>query len=157
MPKTKIRLSRKQKALALSPFLVIGGVVLLSLAALVLKPGKGSSSDTATSTEELPIAQLDRAMEAGQPTLAFFHSDNCQQCIDMMQIVAQVYPEFAGSVTLVDINVYDHANQALLKRVGLQYIPTLIFYDQNGNSQVSVGVMQPDELRQVLTALSPGE
>jgi hypothetical protein len=39
----------------------------------------------------------------------------------------------------------------------LQYIPTLIFYDQAGKEQVSVGVMEPDELRQVLAALAGGE
>ena len=75
----------------------------------------------------------------------------------MMQIVAQVYPEFAGSVTLVDINVYDDANKALLERVGLQYIPTLIFYDQTGKEQVSVGVMETERLRQTLAALAGGD
>jgi thiol:disulfide interchange protein len=71
--------------------------------------------------------------------------------------VAQVYPEFSSTVTLVDVNVYDEYNAALLQRVGLQYIPTLIFYDHTGKGQVSVGVMEDEQLRQTLAALAGGE
>ena len=81
----------------------------------------------------------------------------CQQCIEMIGIVDQVYPEFKNTVALVDINVYDERNTALLNRVGLQYIPTLIFYDRTGKEQVSVGVMDPEILRQTLAALSEGD
>ncbi len=33
---------------------------------------------------ELPETQLERLLVAGKPTLAFFHSNNCVQCIRMM-------------------------------------------------------------------------
>jgi thiol:disulfide interchange protein len=75
----------------------------------------------------------------------------------MMETVAQVFPDFAEAVVLVDINVYDESNEALLKRVGLQYIPTLIFYDHTGKEQVSVGVMEAEQLRQTLAALAGGD
>lgn len=136
--------------------LAIGGLLLLIAAVLLLKPGSQAAEPSANSGESAQM-QLDRALQEQQPTLAFFHSDNCQQCIDMMQIVAQVYPEFTDSVTLVDINVYDPANETLLKRVGLQYIPTLIFYDRSGKDQVSVGVMEAEQLRQTLAALAGGD
>ncbi len=54
----------------------------------------------------------------------------------MMETVEQVYPEFGDSVTLVDVNVYDEQNTQLLSDVGLQFIPTLIFYDRSGQDQV---------------------
>ena len=72
----------------------------------------------------------------------------------MMDIVAQVYPEYQTEVTLVDVNVYDERNVPLLKKVGLQYIPTLVFYNQNGERQVHVGVMEADVLRNTLAAIS---
>ena len=72
----------------------------------------------------------------------------------MIETVERVFPEFAGSVDLVDINVYDSKNEPLLQKVGLQYIPTLIFFDRYGQSQTSVGVMETDELHQRLTSLA---
>jgi thiol:disulfide interchange protein len=136
--------------------LVIGGVILLIFILLFFKQGRNPPATPAASAVELPTAQLDRALQAGQPTLAFFHSNNCQQCIVMMETVSQVYPEFSASVAMVDVNVYDENNAPLLKRVGLQYIPTLIFYDHTGKEQVSVGVMEAEQLRQTLAALAGG-
>ena len=72
----------------------------------------------------------------------------------MIGIVGEVYPEFASSVALVDVNVYDERNTTLLQQVRLQFIPTLIFYDQDGTAEVVVGVIQAGELRQKLTLLA---
>jgi thiol:disulfide interchange protein len=141
----------------LPQILILGGVILLAVMVLALKQNGVPADDSSTSSSALPEAQLDRALEANQPTLAFFHSNNCQQCIEMIGIVDQVYPEFQDTVTLVDIDVYDERNTALLNRVGLQYIPTLIFYDHNGKEQVSVGVMEAEVLRRTLSALVEGD
>lgn len=152
---SRARSKHKQRKPSRFPqVLVLGGVILLAVMILALKQDKAPADASFSSTSALPEAQLDRALEAGEPTLAFFHSDNCQQCIIMMDVVAQVYPEFENTVTLVDINVYDERNTALLNRVGLQYIPTLIFYDHTGQGQVSVGVMEAEILRQTLSALA---
>jgi hypothetical protein len=75
----------------------------------------------------------------------------------MAKILQQVYPEFAGSVALVDVNVYDNRNTILLQKVRIRYIPTLIFYDRAGQAQTSVGVMEPTTLRQQLQALRGGQ
>ena len=155
MPTTKLK-THPNKTSRLAHVLVIGGVALLIIAILVLKQKPQTSSPLVSSTDP-PEAQLDRALQTRRPTLAFFHSNNCQQCIVMMDTVAQVYPEFTDSVTLVDVNVYDEQNQALLKRVGLQYIPTLIFFDRAGQVQVSVGVMEAEQLKQNLANLAGGE
>ena len=147
MPK-KIR----RKPSHLPQFLILGGVVLLVLVVLAFKDR--SQPEAPSSTSVLPEAQLERAVRAGKPALAFFHSNNCQQCLIMIDTVGQVFPEFASSVDLVDINVYDPKNEPLLQKVGLQYIPTLIFFDRYGQSQTSVGVMETDELHQRLTSLA---
>jgi thiol:disulfide interchange protein len=135
--------------------LIIGGVVLLVVVILMVKDNSQSVSTTA-SIDTLPETELERALEAGQPTLAFYHSTNCHQCIVMMENVAQVYPEYDEVITLVDVNVYDERNVPLLKQVRLQYIPTLMFYNQNGEMQVHIGVMEADQLRQELAGLVGG-
>ena len=153
-PKSSSTTRRKKqpKAMRLPQVLILGGILLLVLLVLALKDS--SQPEAVSSSGELPQAQLDAALQAGKPTLAFFHSNNCEQCIIMVKTVAQVFPEFSNSVTLVDIDVYDPNNQALLKRVGLQYIPTLVFYDQQGQDETVVGVLAADALRERLNALA---
>lgn len=155
MPKSHRR-SRKHKPSRWPQVLVVIGLGLLVILVLALKDKPAQSAPEA-GDGDLPSAQLERALDDHRPTLAFFHSNNCYQCIEMIGIVEQVYPRFADLVVLVDINVYDARNEPLLRQVGLQYIPTLIFYDRNGQSQVSVGVMEADMLRQTLAALAEGD
>ena len=152
-----LKKSRSKEKNLLPRILVVAGVMILAISILVFKQDR-NSNDAATPTPvSIAELQLDRALQAGEPTLAFFHSDNCKQCILMMETVGQVYPEFSTSVTLVDVNVYEMKNTGLLKSVGLQYIPTLIFYDQSGEKQISVGVMGAEQLRQTLAALAGEE
>jgi thiol:disulfide interchange protein len=106
---------------------------------------------------ELPEAQLERLLTAGQPTLAFFHSNNCVQCIKMMEVVEQVYPEFDGSVALVDVSVYDKANSRLLQRAQIRAIPTQIFFDRTGQGKVIMGAMTPDQFREQMRTLAGGQ
>jgi thiol:disulfide interchange protein len=133
-------------------YLILTGVVLLALGVLAIKDR--SQPEAQVSTSVLPEAQLERALSAGRPALAFFHSNSCEQCIIMIETVDQVYPEFVGSMDLIDINVYDPKNEPLLKKVGLQYIPMLVFYDRTGQTQNHIGVMKADSLRQHLEALA---
>jgi len=55
---------------------------------------------------------------------------------------------------LVDVNVYEPANQALLEKEKIQYIPTLILYQPSGQNQTFVGVMEPEQLRKELAEIS---
>ncbi len=56
-------------------------------ATVELSPGRRARSAATALPDELPEAQLERLLAAGQPTLAFFHSNNCVQCIKMMEVV----------------------------------------------------------------------
>jgi thiol:disulfide interchange protein len=103
-----------------------------------------------------PEEQLDRLLADGQPVLAFFHSMTCVPCIQMDGIVKEVYPDFQERVSLVDVNVYDKANQNLLRRANLRVIPTLIFIDRNGEARGYTGVMPADALRAQLITLAGG-
>jgi thiol:disulfide interchange protein len=143
---------KKRSTSQLAQLLIVIGVILLAAVILALKERQGTQGSAPGSS--LPEAQIDQALSHGEPTLAFFHSDHCDQCLIMIDIVDQVYPEYAQSVRLVDVNVYDPNNKALLRRVGLQYIPMLLFLDHNGNGKSVVGVMEADLLRQQLNTLA---
>lgn len=104
--------------------------------------------------ELLPEAQLDQFLTAGKPTLAFVHSTICEKCVRMSEIVQQVYPDFADTVALVDVDVYDTRNTNLLQHLGIRVIPTLIFIDRTGQGQGYMGVMEPDAFREQLQALA---
>ena len=114
------------------------------------------SSPGPMAVTEAPEVALDRALAANRPTLAFFHSLTCDSCIEMTAIVQQVYPEFQGTITLVDVNVYDGRNQALVERSRILAIPTVVLIDGTGQAQWFPGVMEAAQLRQKLQALAGG-
>jgi thiol:disulfide interchange protein len=168
----------EKKALPVAQWGVIAGVVVLVGAILILKahrsgagpatppashptsvamevtPAEVESGTPPPSPTLLPEAQLDQLLADGQPVFVFFHSNNCYQCLRMIEVVEQVYPDFAGEVPLVDVNVYDENNRNLLYRAGIRAIPTLIFIDRAGQAQGYVGVMDADALREQLQALA---
>jgi thiol-disulfide isomerase/thioredoxin len=122
-------------------------------ATAVLPQGESPASATPLPAE-LPEAQLERLLAAGQPTLAFFHSTNCVQCLKMMQVVEEVYPEFSDQVALVDINVYEPSNASLLQRARIQAIPTQVFFDSTGRGLVVMGAMDPQQFRERMQAVA---
>jgi thiol:disulfide interchange protein len=170
MPNQTRRVAKEARNRRWFQLIIVAGVVLLAAAILLLKNrGAGTPAVTHTPPEstagkspsaavaapdELPQAQLTRLLAAGQPTLAFFHSNNCVQCTKMMQVVADVYPEFDDSVALVDVNVYDQANAGLLQVFRIRAIPTQIFFDRNGQSRVILGAMTPDGFREQMQSLA---
>ena len=131
--------------------IVLGGLLILAAIVLASKP----KSDPMKADLSLET-RLDEALESQRPIFVFLHSLDCIPCQQMMEIVAQVYPEFDGSVVLIDVDVNDQRNINILRREALQLIPTLVFYDRQGQRYVQIGVLQADQLRDVLKALSEG-
>jgi thioredoxin-like negative regulator of GroEL len=150
-PKAAGQVAARGWQIAILAVVVIAiGVILIVKA----QPSAPTSASNATPVVESPEAMLDRALAAKQPTLAFFHSLTCDSCVEMTAIVEQVYPEFRGAITLVDVNVYEARNQALLQRAGIRAIPTLVFIDSAGQGQMFMGVMEAAQLRQTLQTLA---
>jgi thiol:disulfide interchange protein len=156
MPKTKPKSKRrKQKAVRYPKLLMLGGFVILVAVFLGIKSSQKESQPLFNEDpNQLAEVQLDQALEARRPVLAFFHSNNCVQCLIMVETVAEIYPEFQDRVVLVDVDVYNDLNRPLLGRVRLQYIPTLIFYDRTGKPTSYVGVMEASDLKASLKNLS---
>jgi len=145
--------------------LTIVGILLVVVILIIIKNYKGNvppePDQVAPATEVVnnllppgtPEEQVDWSLENNQAAFIFFHSNNCQSCIDMMAIVDEVYPEFQETIPLIDVNVYDEANQNLLRRAGINTIPTQVFLDSSGQGKVALGVMSQDQLREQLAAL----
>ncbi len=151
MPTHK-RLKRKRPVRKQPPtLLILAGIALLMIAIFAFKSGGNSSASTASLE-----SQLDQALNAKRPTFVFLHSLDCIPCKEMMGTVADVYPNFQDSVVLIDVDVYDKNNANILRRERLQSIPTLVFYDAQGNRQVFIGAMPPEQFRQTLSQLVSG-
>lgn len=138
------------------PLSIIRGLIL---ALIVLSAGvvlwvKNQNKPVQIGTTELAEAQFDHNLQQKKPMFAFFHSTDCHSCVEMMSLVDEVYPSFRNEVALVDVNVYDSANQNLLRRARILSIPTQIFIDSEGNGKVFLGVMSKDQLQQELKSLT---
>lgn len=133
--------------------LLVLGVIILAGAIVLLKLQASATAQMPPVAGQLPEAQLSSALAAGRPVLGFFHSNNCASCIEMIGIVNQVYPAFSREIILVDVNVYDPLNENLLRQEQIRVIPTMIFFEQSGEKQTVMGVMQPEQLRAQLSAM----
>jgi len=135
-------------------------LVGLLLAVVVILTIKGrlapQTADTPAAPGDTPAAQLAQARAAGQPALIFFHSTTCESCVYMSETITEVWPAYRDQVALVDVNVYDEQNTALLQAEQIRVIPTMVFIDAAGARQVEIGPMQPELLQQRLTALAAG-
>lgn len=146
--------SKAKSSKALPTILILAGIFILI--AVVFSSKSRPAQQMVTNANSLET-QFDQYLKEGKPIFAFFHSTDCQSCVDMMAIVDQVYPEFEDTIALVDVNVYAPANQNLLRRVKVYSIPTQVFIDHNGQGKVAIGVMSPDDLRNQLLVLAESE
>jgi len=152
--------------------LIIGGIVGIVFMLIFVKgqakapestaldnkaPEINSAAPVAQTVQEAPEQMLDRLYNEKEPVFAFFHSNNCHLCIEMIKVVDEVLPEYEGKVSLVDINVYDENNKSLLQRAQIQAIPTQIFISRSGEISRQVGLMSADQLRTVLDQISKEE
>lgn len=104
-----------------------------------------------------PAEQVDWVLQNKKPALILFHSTNCKPCIAMTALVQQIRPAYAGEVVFIDVITNDAANAALIRRAGIQSIPTTFFITSSGSGQGYVGLMKQEDVRAELDKLvSPG-
>ena len=162
MPNKPIRENSKQKINNILPkILILAGIIIVIVVMLVLKNQQveqtvAASEQAVKASAEPAGVQLEHHLEAGRPTFVFFHSNNCQSCLDMIAVVNQVYPDFEKEVALVDVDVYDQANQTLLQQAQIRSIPTQVFITAAGVGSGIIGVMTVDALREQLEMLAAG-
>ncbi len=130
--------------------LALTGIFIVILVITMVKQGSDTQATAGSGSAvnaSLPSAQLEQALAQNLPVMVFMHSTDCVPCKQMSEIVDQVYPDFADQIALVDVNVYDRLNEPLMQNLGLQVIPTSVFFNRQGKSSRVMGVISPDELR----------
>lgn len=85
------------------------------------------------------------AAETDLPKLIDFGSMLCLPCKEMAATLEEVKREYEGRVLVLVVDVYE--NYDLAMAVGVQVIPTQIFYDADGNEVFrNAGVMTKEQI-----------
>jgi len=117
-------------------FLVMGGL------------GSGSSFASPPPPDEL----VSLAKSAGRPVIADFGLGFCMQCKKQAETLERVRKAYDGKVTIRMVNAVKE--QALMSRYEVELIPTLVFFDAEGNVVLKkVGPMGYDAIRDQLSRM----
>ncbi len=113
----------------------VTGVVLAI--ALVILVGCGESESgtvgptVASSVSTTPPETSSPIAASGLPKLVEMGSLSCTPCKLMAVELEALTREYAGSVDVVVVDVYE--DEALARELGIRVLPTQIFYDPEGN------------------------
>lgn len=113
------------------------GIALLALAALVggcggVDPVTTTDSSVASTASTTPPETVSPIKGTGLPQLVDIGSDSCVPCQMMAGELEELARQHAGSVEVVILDVYDKANEDLVRQVGVRVIPTQLFIDPDG-------------------------
>lgn len=135
--------------------LVIVAALFGLLAAKTLSDRPSESDPAGVSTYRGdPVSAYEEALAGDKPIYVLFHSLTCDPCIQISAVVDQVVPEYADSVTFVNVITDDPGGQELASRFEFQYIPTSFFISSDGEVADSfTGVLNAEDLRSRLDAL----
>ena len=98
------------------------------------------------------IKTLDGAFKAGVPVVVKLGSDRCIPCRAMNPIIKELAVEQDGKAIFLSLDVYE--NRELASQAGVRVIPTILFYDKNGNPKAkSEGGMSREDLLKAIEEL----
>ena len=107
--------------------LFLSALITVFLAAGLLL---GSCGGEKTKTEALKTPAVITSEKL--PKMVDFWSPTCPPCRAMMPMLEELHTEYDHAFELVKIDVSKQENQAISIQNQIQYIPTQIFYDENG-------------------------
>lgn len=118
--------------------------------------GNQKSESAGTSNEDPKAGQNQQSTktEEALPIWLLFRSTTCIPCVEMQKTMDALQPEFKGKVEFIPIDVNDRANQELLVKFQIRYIPTTYLYDRNKKLYFQqVGAMSVEDMRSKLQGL----
>jgi thioredoxin len=92
-------------------------------------------------------------LESRLPVIVDFFATWCPPCKRMSPLIDQLQHEFRGKVLIYRVDV--DRDKILAQRMGIEAMPTLIFFTKKNTKFSSIGYMGYEELKQVaITKLS---
>jgi len=105
-------------------------VLMIAMVAVILVAGllfTGCGKDKAG---EVPAKNAEISEKL--PKMVDFWAPHCPPCREMIPMLKELEEEYAHAFELVKINTSEPENQAVAIQNQIRYIPTQIFYDENG-------------------------
>jgi len=90
-------------------------------------------------------------IKSGKPVLVDFYADWCSPCKMMAPVLKQVAEEMGDDVKVIKINV--DKNQQASSVYGIRSVPTLMVFKDGNVKWRNSGVMQAEQLKQVLQSV----
>jgi thioredoxin 1 len=87
----------------------------------------------------------DVVLKSDKPVVVDFWAPWCRPCLMMAPIFEEFATEFDGKMVFAKLNTDDNANTA--GRLGIQGIPTLIFFNKGREVNRVIGLESRDALR----------
>lgn len=98
------------------------------------------------------MSSFNEIINSNQPVLVDFYADWCAPCRMMAPILEQVAGDLQGDVKILKVNV-DKNREAAMK-YGIRSIPTLMLFKNGQVKWQGVGVIQADQIKQVIKTKS---
>jgi thioredoxin 1 len=117
-----------------------------------LEGREGSAPSPSTNVNQVTEATFDgEVLHATLPVVADFYASWCGPCKALAPTFDQLGQDYAGRVKFVRINVDDAAE--LAKRLRVEALPTLLFFQGGKTTRSSVGLVSKRELTAMIDAL----
>ncbi len=95
------------------------------------------------------MSSFNEIINGNQPVLVDFYADWCAPCRMMAPILEQVAGNMDGKVKILKVNV--DKNREAATKYGIRSIPTLMLFQNGQVKWQGVGVIQADQIEQVLS------
>jgi thiol-disulfide isomerase/thioredoxin len=133
-----------QRTAGATRWLSLGALTLGLIAAFwFFNPGPGTAG-----AEDL----LAGPNEDGRPILLEFESPYCLGCIAAQPLVDEITRRFAGELDVIQVNILAADSASLKDRFQVQFTPTFILLDAQGEEAWrSIGTVDPEQLQASLS------
>jgi thioredoxin 1 len=98
------------------------------------------------------MSSFNEIINGDTPVLVDFFAEWCGPCKMMTPILEQLKSDMGNKVKILKVDV--DKNQSIASKLNVRGVPTLILYKQGKNVWRKSGVLQVDELKQIINQFS---